>query len=123
MTAGARSVRFGMMRGTPSVGKFGNQKTHRRGMCFDSIKEADRYDQLLLLEKNGEVRNIRRQFVYDLRVNGILIGTYKADFVYDELRKGEWVEVTEDVKGYPNDRWPMKKKLMKACHGIDVRVT
>jgi NADH pyrophosphatase NudC (nudix superfamily) len=29
--------------------------------------------------------------------------------------------VVADSKGYANDRWPMKKKLMLACHGIKVQ--
>jgi hypothetical protein len=111
-------IRFGTGRqGT----KFGNHKTIRGGQVFDSKREANRFDALKLLEANGEVRNIRRQVKYVMIVNGVRITTWKADFVYDELRKGTWTEVVEDSKGYPNDRWPMKKKLMKACHGITVR--
>lgn len=101
--------------------KFGNTKTQRNGMVFDSKKEADRYDQLRLLERVGQVRNLERPKKYRLEVNGVLIATYKPDFEYEELVKDRWVPVTEDVKGYPNDRWPMKKRLMKACHGIIIR--
>lgn len=90
-------------------------------MSFDSKKEANRYDQLKLLQHAGRVRNLQRQVKYELRVNGVLICTYRADFVYEELEHSEWMPVVEDSKGYPNDRWPMKKKLMKACHGIAVR--
>jgi hypothetical protein len=114
----ARVVRFGMNRP-----KFGNTKTIRNGQIFDSKREANRYEALKLLEANGEVRDIKRQVKYVMIVNGVRIATWKADFVYEELRKGEWKEVVEDSKGYPNDRWPMKKKLMRACHGIIVRET
>lgn len=112
-------VRFGMGRQV----KYGNQKTIRNGMVFDSKREAKRYDDLMLLQANGEVRNLKRQVKYVMIVNGIRITTWKADFVYEELRKGEWKEVVEDSKGYPNDRWPLKRKLMRACHGIIVRET
>jgi hypothetical protein len=121
MSAVGTIVRFGTGRGSHS--KFGNTKVLRYGMNWDSKKEADRYGQLLLLQANGELRNIRPKVKYELRVNGLLVATYTADFVYEELRKGVWFEIVEDVKGYPNDRWPMKKKLMKAIHGISVRVT
>jgi hypothetical protein len=113
-------VRFGTGRHTP---KFRNTKTIREGMVFDSKKEASRYPQLKLLESAGRIRNLRRQVKYELRVNGVLVSTYKADYVYEELEKGQWLEVVEDVKGYPNDRWPMKKKLMLACHGVRIRET
>lgn len=115
-----RTIRFGT--GRPGS-KFGNHKTQRGGLVFDSKKEADRYDQLLLLERAGRIRNLQRQVKYDLRVNGVLIATYKADATYEEFDKGEWISVVEDSKGYPNDRWPMKKKLMRAVHGISIRET
>lgn len=119
----ARHISFGMGRIQPKRSKFGNHKTIRHGMAFDSKKEAARYGKLLLLQANGELRNLRRQVKYRLEVNGVLIATYKADFVYEELRKDVWSEVVEDSKGFPNDRWPMKKKLMRAIHGIEVRET
>lgn len=127
----ARRVTFGM-KGGPDGSKYGNKITERHGIKFHSKKEADRYDQLLLLEKHGRVRNIRRQVRYDFRINGVLIGWYVADYVYEELPvlklpqgelHGAWREVVEDVKGFPSKTWPMKKKLMKALYGIDVRVT
>lgn len=122
MSAVIRKVSFGM-KGSPDRSKYGNKKTVRYGMEFDSKKEADRYDVLLLLQRAGDVRNIRHHVRYDFRVNGILIAWYEADFVYEECRKGVWSEIVEDVKGFPAKTWPMKKKLLKAIHGIDVRVT
>lgn len=97
------------------MNKFGNVKTNG----FDSKKEARRYEELKLLEKAGQIADLQTQVKFDLDVNGIRIATYKADFVYREGGK----RVVEDVKGYPNDRWPMKKKLMRAIHGIEVRET
>jgi hypothetical protein len=118
----ARTISFGM-RPPSGRSKFGNVKTVVAGEKFDSKKEADRWGQLQLLLKAGRIRNLRRQVLYRLEVAGVLICTYKADFVYEELTKGEWLEVVEDSKGYPNERWPMKKRLMLACHGIRVRET
>lgn len=98
--------------------KFGNIKVEVDGIKFDSKREAKRYGELRLLEKAGQIRDIRLQVKYDLKINGVRISTYKADFVYWDLVNKR--EVVEDVKGYPNDRWPMKKKLMKAIHGIEI---
>lgn len=103
--------------------KFGNTKVIVHGELYHSKREAARHPQLRLLEAHGHIRNLRRQVKYELRVNKILICTYTADYVYEELQAGAWVDVVEDVKGYPNDRWPMKKKLMKAVHGIAIRET
>lgn len=101
--------------------KFGNKRTAIGEEVFDSKREAIRFQQLQLLQTAGRIRNLRRQVKYELRVNTVLISTYRADFVYEELDKGQWLEVVEDSKGYPNDRWPMKKKLMKAIHGVIIR--
>lgn len=102
--------------------KYGNRKTAVQGRTFDSEREAKRYIQLGLMQKCGAICNLRTQVKYRCVVNGVLICTYKADFVYHLLKDGEFVhEVVEDVKGFPNDRWPMKKKLMRACHGIVVQ--
>lgn len=123
--------------------KFGNTRTIVAGEIYHSKREAARHPQLRLLEKAGRIRDLRRQVKYRLEFNDVLIATYTADYVYEEhvesvvrLVKGErahvtpdiaagglWRLVVEDVKGYPNDRWPMKKKLMKACHGIVVLET
>lgn len=104
--------------------KYGNIKVSRGNEHFDSKREAARFDALRLLEHAGRIRNLRRQVKYRCEVNGILICTYKADFVYDEMgTAGAWTEVVEDSKGYANDRWPMKKKLMFACHAVKIRET
>lgn len=103
--------------------KFGNTKVTRAGEVYHSKREADRHPQLRLLERVGRIRNLQRQVKYRLEVNGLLICTYTADYVYEELANDVWHQIVEDVKGYPNDRWAMKKKLMKACHGIVVRET
>ncbi len=97
------------------ISKFRNVPT----AGFHSKKEARRFEELKLLEKAGEIDNLQTQVKFDLSINGTRIATYTADFVYLENGK----QIVEDVKGYPNDRWPMKKKLMKAIHGIEIRET
>lgn len=111
----ARSVR----RGT----KFGNIRTEVDGVGFHSKREAGRYQQLQLLIRNGEVRDLLLQVPFRIEVNGKLICTYIADFAYVELRKGIWQEVVEDVKGYRTPMYRLKKKLMKIILGIDIRET
>ena len=88
----------------------------------DSKKERDRYHELELLEKAGEIRNLRKQVDYALVVNGQHICNYRADFVYEEGQR----TVVEDVKSPPTRKlqtYRIKKKLMKACHDIDIRET
>lgn len=116
-----RIVAFGTGRNT--VPKYRNRPTVVDGIRFDSKKEANRWKQLCLLEANREVRNIRRQVAYPIRVDGKLICRYRADFVYEELRDGQWLEVVEDTKGVPTPVYSLKKKLMAACLGIKIRET
>lgn len=121
-----RVIRLGSA-GQPTSSKYRNKPTEVDGLRFDSKKEATRWKQLRLLEANGEVRNIQRQVTYPLTVAGKLVCKYKADFVYEELRKGVWLSVTEDVKGQTNGGpmriFRLKAKLMQAIHGIEIRVT
>lgn len=103
--------------------KFKNTPTEVAGKRFASKREGTRYEQLLLLERNGEVRAIRCQVEYRLSVHGMLVCKYRADFVYEEMRNSEWREVVEDVKGYRTPVYRLKKKLMQACYGIEIRET
>ncbi len=103
--------------------KYRNQPTSVADHDFASKSEAKRYEELLLLERNGEVRDIRLQVPYRLEFNGILICKYVADFVYNELRKGVWSEVVEDRKGYRTPIYRLKKKMMKVIKGIEIRET
>lgn len=120
ITLQPRKISFG----TSGNQKFRNKPTIVDGIRFPSKKEAQRWKDLLLLQANGEVRNIRRQVEYRLEVLGMLICKYRADFVYDELRASVWTdEIVEDVKGYRTPEYRLKRKLMKACLGIEIRET
>ena len=46
--------------------KYGSRKVEVNGIVFDSKREAARYQELLLLEKAGEIKDIRRQVKYVL---------------------------------------------------------
>jgi hypothetical protein len=109
--------------------KYGNRKTTMNGVEFDSHKEAQRYAQLRLLERAGEISNLRRQVKYALipaqrDAKGELLErecSYVADFVYFDLALGR--EVVEDAKGYRTDTFKLKKKMMLWFHGIQITET
>ena len=89
-----------------------------------SKKEANRCALLQQLQKGHAIRGLVFQPHYDLIVNGMKVGTYIADFEYVELDGDRAVSViTEDCKGMKTAVYRLKKKLMKACHGIDVKET
>jgi len=67
------------------------------------------------------VRNLELQVRFALEVNGQKICTYIADFRYEkENANGDWETIVEDAKGVETPEFKLKKKLMKACLGIEI---
>ena len=100
---------------SPKPSKYKNVRTNG----FDSKKEAARYQELVLLEKAGEIQALETQVGYPLRVKDVLIGHYVADYVY--WQNGDWV--VEDCKGVKTPIYRIKCKLMKAIYGIEIKET
>lgn len=103
--------------------KYGAVRTEVDGIKFASKAEARRYSELKLLERAGEICELHLQPRFPLRINGQLVTTYVADFVY--VVKGEKPELTgtivEDVKGVRTEVFKIKAKLFEAIHGFPVR--
>lgn len=89
------------------------------GRAFDSKKEARRYIALKTEQQAGLIQGLRIQVGFRLKVAGITICFYRADFVY--VRQGR--RVVEDCKGMKTRVYEMKKKLMRACYGIEIEET
>ena len=101
--------------------KFGAKKTVVDGITFDSKWESERYGQLKAMERGGIVTDLELQVKYDIVINDIKICKYIADFVYkEESPDGKIKEIVEDAKGFETPEFKLKKKLMKAVHGIDI---
>lgn len=98
--------------------KYGNRKTEVDGFIFDSKKEAQRYQQLKLMEAAGEIVDIRMQVKYHCTVNGKKVCTYIADFEYTTTK--DLKVHTEDVKGYKTKEYKLKKKLVEALFNIEI---
>ena len=105
----------------PKPAKYRNEPTVVDGVRFDSRKEAARWCELRLLERAGAIADLARQVRFVLEVGGVRVGVYVADFQYRE--GGE--RVVEDVKseGTRTQVYRLKKRLMLACHGIEIRET
>lgn len=107
-----------------SNAKYGNRKVTADGQTFDSRKEYRRFCELRLLEKAGEVADLRRQVRFELlptqRVGGKVAErsvTYIADFTYTE--NGQ--TVVEDTKGVRTKEYILKRKMMLFFHGIVIK--
>ena len=107
--------------------KYHNRKVQIEGITFDSKKEAQRYCELRLLEKRGEITQLCRQVPFSLipaelgadrkKLREIV---YIADFVYTTKRDGVSQQHVEDVKGVKTDVYQLKKRLMWHLWGINV---
>lgn len=109
-------------------GKYGvaskAERTSREGIVFDSKGELARWEELRLLERAGEIFELCRQVKYQLVVNGVNLGSYKADFVYVEERTlAGGRQVVEDFKGVRTPVYRLKAKLMLALYGIKILET
>ena len=96
--------------------KYNNKKTMVDGILFHSQKEASRYGDLKILQKAKKISDLKLQVKYPLEVNGQKVCTYIADFEYVE----RGTKVVEDVKGMKTALYSLKKKLLKACTGIEI---
>lgn len=121
--------------------KYKAKKVEINGIKFDSKREARRYEELLILEQAGEIKDLKRQVKYILipaqrepdtvgarggKIKGKLIEretAYFADFVYTDTQTGE--QIVEDVKGYRDGQayalFKIKRKLMLYVHGIQIK--
>jgi hypothetical protein len=104
---------------TPRVSKYGNVKAEAGGMLFASKRERSRWIDLRLQEKAGAITKLQRQVVYPIVVNDFKVCDYIADFVYE--RSGALM--VEDAKGYRTEVYLLKKKLMRAVHGVEILET
>lgn len=119
--------------------KYKNKFISIDGIVFDSKREAKRYQELRLLEKAGEIQDLRlqekfvlipAQYEYQprysektgnrLKDKKVLLErecSYRADFVY--LKNGRLV--VEDTKGFRTKEYVIKRKLMLHVHGIRIQ--
>lgn len=100
-------------------GKFNAQKVREDGYLFDSKMENKRYGQLKLLLAAKSISDLEIHPKLEIIINGVKIGYYEADFLYIENGK----PVYEDTKGFENDLFKLKYKVIKALYPtIDLRI-
>lgn len=104
------------------MSKYGNIKTTTSdGITHDSIREANRWCELKLLERAGKITDLQRQVKFELlpKQDGERAVYYIADFVYVENGR----EVVEDAKGKRTKEYILKRKMMLYFKGIKIRET
>lgn len=109
--------------------KYNNQVVYEDGFRFASQLERNRYIELKLLLRAGEIRDLQLQVSFQLveavefegedRIKPAM--KYVADFVYIVCKTGKMV--VEDTKSEitaKKGEYRQKKHLMKAVHGIEI---
>lgn len=109
--------------------KYGAKPVVVDGVWFASQREGNRWWDLRMLEKCGEISQLERQVPYVLAPAVNLYGEkrkktalrYVADFRYFDVKAGH--VVVEDAKGFESPVSRIKRHLMKSVHNIDVRLS
>ena len=92
--------------------KYRNEPCVSEGIRFDSKKEALRYCHLKLLESQGIIKDLQRQEQFPIKINGIIVMRYWADFTYTVTATGQ--KVVEDCKS-PITRREPRYRIKKRC--------
>lgn len=121
--------------------KYGNKKIKYNGEVFDSRKEARRWCELLLLQKAGDISELKRQVEFEIipaqyeivkRVSKTgkplkdgkkLVerrACYVADFVYRDKEGNIVVEDTKSEATKTKD-YILKRKLMLFVHDVRIK--
>ena len=67
--------------------KYNAKKTQFMGFKFDSKWEAERYGQLVMLQRANHIRDLKTQVRFDIVINEQKVCTYVADFTYYEINQ------------------------------------
>lgn len=113
--------------------KYRNEPELVDGIKFDSKREAARWQELKLMEKAGIIKALQRQITFELAPSVVIQGRkrppirYTCDFKYFErsINNPHFFVVVEDVKSRASKTtaYKLRRHLMKAVHGIEIRET
>lgn len=100
-----------------SYNKYSNTRTVVDNLTFASKREATRYSELKLLQRAGEIKDLKLQAPFILQ-EGFIDYTgktqrpikYIADFMYLETKRPDMFTV-EDCKGHRTKEYLNKRKL------------
>lgn len=102
----------------PRRRKYGNKPNVRHGIHFDSMHEADVYDELLMEQRAGEVAAIACQVDF-LLPGGV---KYRADFVAMLPKGGGYVVIDAKSDATRKDKtYRLKRRQMRECLGIEIK--
>ena len=104
--------------------KYRNQKVIVDNIKFDSKLEANRYQELKLLEKANLISDLKLQHEFILQDDFIINKhkrrkiSYIADFYYYDKKLQQYV--VEDTKGFKTNEYRIKKKLFEYKYQTEI---
>lgn len=106
-----------------SRNKFNAKKTQIGEIKFDSKLEAQRWCDLELLQRAGEISELRRQVAVDLvgQYRPLLTRTgRKMKLTFDFAYLEDGVQIYEDAKGMPTRDYEVRVAVARAM-GLEIR--
>lgn len=103
------------------MNKFRNCPVTVDGEHYDSKREMLYHMDLKNLQRAGQITSLKRQTRFPLEINGVKIGAYFADFEFIENGRRRVIDVKSPITAR-NPVFRLKKKLVKALHGVTVEV-
>ena len=89
------------------------------------IRKHRRYQELEIQQKLGLIRDLKTQVPFELtpKIEHERASFWIADFTYEELIDGEWINRCEDCKGYRTPLYILKRKIIRWRYGIEILET
>lgn len=101
--------------------KYNAKKTTVDGIVFDSIIEGNRYCELKLLQRAGQISDLKWQVPFVLfeksKYGRKLV--YKADFTY--MQNGQLVVEDTKSKATKTQVYLLKKRILAEKYGIEIK--
>jgi hypothetical protein len=107
----------------PGTNKYGAKKTMVGDIKFDSRREANRWMELQLLERAGEISDLRRQVKVELMGQHRPLFTRtgrKMKMTFDFAYMEDGVQIYDDAKGLPTRDYEVRVAVARAM-GLEVR--
>lgn len=109
-----------------SHNKYRNNRVVIDGKNFDSEKEGRFYTKLKLQKRAKEILDFKCQVPFVIEVNGKHIAKYLLDFaVYHNDGEIDYIDIkakTKEGKWITTDVFKLKKKLVEAIYGIEIKL-
>jgi hypothetical protein len=90
------------------------------GILFASKREAKRYAELRLLEKQGEIQDLRLQPTWAVEIAGKHFCDFSADFLYINKKGVYTIEEVKSSGSRKDTAYKLRRKAAELSHNITI---